>query len=1186
MKKSLFFKLVSLTLTMLLASCGSSGLSGNNPNDPGEGGETGPNGDKYQVSESYWSNNITNMGYFGPNTNVTFDMTMSMGTVIASEVKLENNNEDIYIDLLDNGSYDYYVLENEVWQKYNVPAAQMAMFSNMYTELIRPWNITDFTYDSDKQAYFRASDTASYTDEQGNAYTVNLQNIYLKFEDNKFVSLKYEMTSEGQIINAQVLASKWGSTSFTFPSVGGSGATDIPVTDLVLDKQSLELKVGDIAQINATVMPENATNKRVTYVSENTEIVVISGNTGLLQAISVGETRIAVSAGDITRYCAVTVKDNTPITLNHPFKDVMIQYKAGSFSLDGGTYILSEEEEAMVSAIHVYFHATASGTGTYYIFNEQNNVVSDVLIGTYEFEKDGNEYNAYLEDVDAYYNAFTNKYLHGDNIVQFNEALLLPTFFNYSVEDEIYTTNSYVSKNYHSENYILKGKYEFIKSNETFSLDLPEDPHDDNYETLLADKLFRYVNITKKDDKVDITDEELANFDKMLKDSTISFFSDTSVEFLMKNFSLYEKLTVEDFHRGTYSVKLDAQDENIYSVLMTSTEEYMDGEAQSGSINYFMMSFDVVTNELNLLMSNNGQIGLLAHYKLDTLVPTHYMPTKYDNWNVDAVREAILEAGFISTLPKLEDVKTFTISEVTNNSFTINMTLSYKGYSTYGNYNSLLGDAGFKLTYDSETQSVYHISPEGDYELRTDLDRETYAVTFVVSSHVVYYPANEITDYLKTSLKYEGSFPTFQFNEADKYDFSSGVLYIMLQSGVSASNVARDAITLLTRNNFTANEISGVTYYVSQDNKISVIVSPYEDSSMPFVTIAISEMQSMPVAEYPGNEIEEYLRGVEDSYIDFSNEYAIGYDTYAPFEEVRNQAAFELYITLPNDVSASEVANSFIDNLVELDYVQLDFKYVIREGEDDEVTLSTYGAYVSPNNQVAFVINGFDYNPGSGYNTSSCYIQMFNINNFDGRVILPVVEPSMNSLEVFDYTETYSVGDEFIFDGTVYALYNNGSIKEIELGNYYVNGNVDTNEVGEYELIIAFNGFEETITIYVIEKEVEYIEYSYIDVTEGWDPYGHDAIFMVYVWGGSEGTQWIETDYYYDEELGHNVFTFYAPEDIEGCIIVRLNPEVFESGNFEEVDSIWDFKWNQSGDLSPLPSDLPEANRNFVFFED
>lgn len=84
----------------------------------------------------------------------------------------------------------------------------------------------------------------------------------------------------------------------------------IPVTNIILNKTSLTLKIGQEETLDVTVLPENATNKTVTWSSSNTSIAVVS-TTGVVKAIGEGKATIKCTANDgsnIEATCEVTVE--------------------------------------------------------------------------------------------------------------------------------------------------------------------------------------------------------------------------------------------------------------------------------------------------------------------------------------------------------------------------------------------------------------------------------------------------------------------------------------------------------------------------------------------------------------------------------------------------------------------------------------------------------------------------------------------------------------------------------------------------------------------------------------------------------------------------------------------------------------------------------------------------------------
>ena len=85
-------------------------------------------------------------------------------------------------------------------------------------------------------------------------------------------------------------------------------AATIAVTSVELDADEMTLKVGDEGQLQATVAPENAANKSVTWSSSNESVATVEQN-GKISAVGVGEATITVTTtdGGKTATCKVIV---------------------------------------------------------------------------------------------------------------------------------------------------------------------------------------------------------------------------------------------------------------------------------------------------------------------------------------------------------------------------------------------------------------------------------------------------------------------------------------------------------------------------------------------------------------------------------------------------------------------------------------------------------------------------------------------------------------------------------------------------------------------------------------------------------------------------------------------------------------------------------------------------------------
>ena len=112
--------------------------------------------------------------------------------------------------------------------------------------------------------------------------------------------------------NGLVKAIKVGKVTIT-AKVGEKTATcevtvkPVPVSGIVLDKTSVELLEGESITLNATVLPDNATDKTVAWATSDSTIATVDNN-GLVKAIKVGKVTITAKAGEKTATCEVTVK--------------------------------------------------------------------------------------------------------------------------------------------------------------------------------------------------------------------------------------------------------------------------------------------------------------------------------------------------------------------------------------------------------------------------------------------------------------------------------------------------------------------------------------------------------------------------------------------------------------------------------------------------------------------------------------------------------------------------------------------------------------------------------------------------------------------------------------------------------------------------------------------------------------
>lgn len=94
------------------------------------------------------------------------------------------------------------------------------------------------------------------------------------------------------------------------PDKDGQENTDVLVAEIKLDKPSLELEPGQSVQLTATVLPEDATDKTVTWSSSDDKVATVKD--GKVTAVAAGEAVISAKAGKKEATCKVIVKDSAP----------------------------------------------------------------------------------------------------------------------------------------------------------------------------------------------------------------------------------------------------------------------------------------------------------------------------------------------------------------------------------------------------------------------------------------------------------------------------------------------------------------------------------------------------------------------------------------------------------------------------------------------------------------------------------------------------------------------------------------------------------------------------------------------------------------------------------------------------------------------------------------------------------
>jgi|GEM_PF-3323999 len=132
---------------------------------------------------------------------------------------------------------------------------------------------------------------------------------------NKNVSWSSSNTSVAEVSQTGLVTAKSaGTATITVTTEDGKFTANceitviVPVSGISLNKTATTLVTGETEQLTATVSPENATNKNITWQSSNTVVAEVS-KTGLVTAKSAGTATITATTEDGGKMatCAVTV---------------------------------------------------------------------------------------------------------------------------------------------------------------------------------------------------------------------------------------------------------------------------------------------------------------------------------------------------------------------------------------------------------------------------------------------------------------------------------------------------------------------------------------------------------------------------------------------------------------------------------------------------------------------------------------------------------------------------------------------------------------------------------------------------------------------------------------------------------------------------------------------------------------
>ena len=1138
--------------------------------------------EKYKVSENLWTENITRGGYFGVNNNLTFNIVAVQDNGSTETVLIENENGKLHLKAAggesefntytapkQDGTYDMYVQSSDgKWTKVNVSAAVATQYMGFVGTFIHPWAFTEFTFNGDLHAYVKASDVWVMEDDEGTV-EVRVTDIVIKFEDQKLISMSYKASAPTGGGSVNITTEKWGTTEVTLPEV----APGVDVTKIEFVDKALTLKVGESKSLSMIFEPADATPSMPTFNSSNENVVIVN-EYGIVTAVAEGKATITATLGKLIATCEITVvaesqEDDIGYSEDPKYTKEWLENFLSTITVsffDDGEI---DDDGNITGASFEMYSTSADGRINYAFLGHFDSEVSDSYV--------------YSEVIlETYFNGKAGKYYHGDHINDYGQEVFVLgdyMYFDYLPSTESFKAEGYITTSKGAGSSVsFKGGIEFEAVNDSPSrLDnLPEDPHDDNYEQLVENKLFNFKELTR----LEGGDDNLAlRYQQGYANSAISLFEEGYGEAKFAMVPESGKIEQNEFVvRGSYSIEPTAASdkyygEDIYAIDFNGEDQVINGA--SGDTTFAKRFYlDAKKNELffevtEVYTDGMGSVKSMTSKMVfglaEGVTPTKYViPDAPDAWDSKLVAETLAAFGFTDPLPKLGNVKLFDLKTDGPESGRFEIQgLMYDGekkaMTVYNEYPYSLYELGFTQEFDDQNRIVY-ISPNKQYSLYTNFNTDNLSFHMAINKNEVPYPSVDIYNYLVANHMND-TVIDFKTDSAADYTFIDGSLVIALKSGADASAIASAFKADLLKKNYKVRKIDflGKEFLISPTSLLAIEIVVGDG----FITVQFINNGDLPNAYYPDSKINKYLTGVKKDKLPVLSDTNV--QAYI-FEEPEGDDPFQFVAYLPDNVSGYDLSNSIAFNQIGKNGYTKHNISMVRGGE---IVSTADDVFVSANREIAIYITGDD-----KYQSSPSYylVRIYNLTVYDqilfeGETI--EVEPTITGLRIDGYKNVYSVGEQFAFDGNVYLVYDDESETLLAADQYSVNP-ADTSSVGEKTFTITYmvgegNFFTVDGTIEVVEPEPEVIQFEYsVEDDYRWLTY-KGATFKVWAWGGHyEEGAWVDV-----QLTESKLFVFNAWNDADGFIIVRFKASV---ANLEEFPKDWDsslneYVLNESGNL-------------------
>ena len=197
--------------------------------------------------------------------------------------------------------------------------------------------------------------------------------------------------------NGELVANKLGGATITVTTYNNSKTFYVSVLPITIDsiklaKDSVEVQLNKTNKIDVTILPSNATDKTLTWKSENDNVASVDSN-GQIKGISVGETNIFVASKDgVTAKVFVKVYEVFPKDIETKFDDLKVELTKIlkiEYSIvpenSNNTKIIFESEDNNVAVVNEKGEIKPVGLGKTNIkLITSNNIIKSIPIEVFE----------------------------------------------------------------------------------------------------------------------------------------------------------------------------------------------------------------------------------------------------------------------------------------------------------------------------------------------------------------------------------------------------------------------------------------------------------------------------------------------------------------------------------------------------------------------------------------------------------------------------------------------------------------------------------------------------------------------------------------------------------------------------------------------------------------------------------